>query len=255
MPPVAARSALARSSALARAWPWPSTIASSSLSPSALGPQRCSFSRGRSCGATVFIVHHTCYTARVMRRLYLLLGTCVLFAACSEPPQKEIDRAQGALDAARAAGADEYAADPFNAATTALRQSREAVEQRDYRLALSRALDASERAQEAAKQAADGKVRARAESEKAVNATTAALQQLENRVKAAGVARVAAQELASAARAVRDTGAVLQKARAELRAGNYLAVSKALQEPQARIAAEIRRVDDLVAGRAARRKK
>ena len=45
----------ARSPAPARG---PSTIATSSLSPSAAGPSRCSFSRGRSCGATVFIVHH-----------------------------------------------------------------------------------------------------------------------------------------------------------------------------------------------------
>ena len=30
-------------------------------------------------------------------------------AGCSEPPQKEIDRAQGAVDAARAAGAEQYA--------------------------------------------------------------------------------------------------------------------------------------------------
>ena len=31
--------------------------------------------------------------------------------ACASPPQREIDQAQGAIDAARAAGAERYAAD------------------------------------------------------------------------------------------------------------------------------------------------
>ena len=145
-----------------------------------------------------------------MRRLWVLLCTSFLFAACSEPPQKEIDRAQGALDAARAAGAEHYATEPFNAATTALQQSREAVDQRDYRLALSRALDASERAQEAAKQSADGKAHARSASEQAINATSVALQQLDGRLKAAA-GHVPANELAPATRAARDAAAALQK--------------------------------------------
>ena len=154
----------------------PSTIASSSLSPSAIGPSRCSFSRGRSCGATVFIVHHPCYTPGRCLRLAALLCALALCAACSEPPQKEIDRAQGSIDAARAAGAEQYAAAEIAAATTSLQQAHEAVDQRDYRLALSRAVDASEHAQEAAKEAADGKARARSEAESAIHSATAAIQ-------------------------------------------------------------------------------
>jgi len=190
-----------------------------------------------------------------MRRVSVLLSTAFLFAACSEPPQKEIDHAQGSLDAARAAGAEQYAAEPFNAATTALKQSREAVDQRDYRLALSRALDASERAQEAAKQSADGKARARTASEQAINQTSAALQVLDGRLKTAAAARIPPHDLAPATRAARDSAAALQKARADLRAGNYLEALAAVKEPQAQIAAEIRRVDDLIGARTARRKK
>ena len=89
-----------------------------------------------------------------MPRLSALLCTIIVRAralrGCSEPPQKEIDRAQQAIDTARAAGAEQYAPESFAAATTALQQSHEAVDQRDYRLALSRAVDASDRAQEAA---------------------------------------------------------------------------------------------------------
>jgi type II secretory pathway component PulM len=36
-----------------------------------------------------------------------ILCAVVLFAACSEPPQREINGAQAAIDAARAAGAEQ----------------------------------------------------------------------------------------------------------------------------------------------------
>ena len=75
--------------------------------------------------------------------LCAIISALVLSAACSAPPQKEIDRAQQAIDSARAAGADQYAPEAYAAATSALQQSHEAVDQRDYRLALSRAVDAS----------------------------------------------------------------------------------------------------------------
>src|SRR5262249_40902955 len=37
-------------------------------------------------------------------------------AACADPPEKEMQQAQGAIDAAKAAGADQYAHDEFTAA-------------------------------------------------------------------------------------------------------------------------------------------
>src|SRR4029078_2966791 len=98
-----------------------------------------------------------------LRRLLVSLacGARVAGAACGDPPEKEMQQAQGAIDAARAAGADRYAVEEYTAATEALKNARIAVEQRDYRLALNHALDSLERAQEAARQAADGKAAAR----------------------------------------------------------------------------------------------
>ena len=91
------------------------------------------------------------------RRLLLSLAVVAAMtgAACGDPPDKEMQQAQGAIDAARAAGADQYARDEFTAAEDALKRSHDAVAQRDYRLALNAALDARERAQTAAKEAAD----------------------------------------------------------------------------------------------------
>ena len=84
----------------------------------------------------------------------------------------------------------------FTAATSALQQSHEAVDQRDYRLALSRAVDAYERAQDAAKLAADGKAKVRSEAEMVVSAANAAALALDARLKAAEAAHMPARELA-----------------------------------------------------------
>jgi hypothetical protein len=187
-----------------------------------------------------------------MRRLFVLLCAALVCASCSEPPQKEIDRAQGAIDAARAAGADQYATEPFTAATTALQQSHEAVDQRDYRLALSRALDASERAQEAAKQSADGKAKARGDSEALINAVNIALQELDVRIKTAAAARISAHELTPPRRVAADATAALQKARTAVRAGSYIEAARDVKTSGEQLREQIRVVDDLIAGKAGR---
>ena len=137
-----------------------------------------------------------------MRRVAVRLCLLFLIAGCSEPPQKEIDRAQGAVDTARAAGAEQYAPAEFAEATTALQQAHDAVTQRDYRLALTRALDASQRAQESARLAADGQARARSDAEVAVHGMETALQQLETKLKVATTARTPEPELKSARQAL-----------------------------------------------------
>ncbi|HUF46985.1 MAG TPA: DUF4398 domain-containing protein, partial [Vicinamibacterales bacterium] len=117
----------------------------------------------------------------MMRHLLCLLCTVCLAVACSEPPNKELDRAQGAIDAARAAGAERYAPASFTAATGALAEAHDAVNQRNYRLALSLAVDAGERAKAAAREAADTRAAMIGELERTIAATTAALKELESR--------------------------------------------------------------------------
>jgi hypothetical protein len=187
-----------------------------------------------------------------MRRLAVALCALALCAACSEPPQKEIERAQGALDAARAAGADQYASQTFNAATAALQQAQAAVAQNDYRLALSHALDANERALEAAKEAANGKARVRSEAEAALTQVTASLQQLQTRLKAAEAARLPPAQLAPRRRAAADAQRVLQEARTNVTNGNYLAARDALKDLPARIGTEMSAIDEAIAARGAR---
>jgi methionyl-tRNA synthetase len=177
-----------------------------------------------------------------MRVLLVVLLALFVSTACSEPPQKELDRAQGAIDAARAAGAEQYAPQSFAAATSALKQAHDAVEQRDYRLALTRALDASDRANDAAKGAADGKARALSDAETAITAVAAALTRLQTRINA-DRPRVPKRALDAAVRAQKDAEVALQKARAALGSGNYLEAKETLKDVDSEITAQIRALD------------
>lgn len=160
------------------------------------------------------------------------LATLLAAVACAAPPQKEMDQAQGAIDAARAAGAAQYASEEFTAAETALRRSNEAVQQRDYRQALNQALDARERAQRAAREAGDKKALARGEAERALTALELALAAAQQRVQAAQTAQPGtprarrvpaplAAALAALTTAVTAADAALQEARSHMEAQRF----------------------------------
>ncbi len=123
--------------------------------------------------------------ARRLLRAHLAALFVFCVAGCAAPPQKEMDQAEGAIATARAAGAAQYAADEFAAAETALRRSHEAAGQRDYRQALNHALDARERAQVAARDAADRKALARGLAERAITSAELALALAQQRLGAA----------------------------------------------------------------------
>src|SRR5262252_10329615 len=116
-------------------------------------------------------------------------------AACGDPPDKEIQQAQGAIDAARAAGAEEYAHDELAAADKALKDATGAVSDRDYRLALNHALDAREHAQAAAKQTVDAKAVARADADRILREAARSLAEARARLKTAEGARVSPRTL------------------------------------------------------------
>jgi hypothetical protein len=167
------------------------------------------------------------YTERMSstRRLFLSLAVAAAMAgaACGDPPDKEMQQAQGAIDAARAAGADQYAREEFTAAEDALKKSHEAVEQRDYRQALNTALDARERAQAAAKESVNRKAIARADATKALADADAALHNSRAKLKAAEAAHLAPRTLAVGRKAIDNGENAVQEARTAFDKGDYLA--------------------------------
>jgi hypothetical protein len=189
-------------------------------------------------------------------RASLVLAAAIVAAlgtsACTEPPEREMNEAQGAIDAARAAGAAEYAADEFAAAVASLERSRTAVAERDYRQALNYALDARERAQAAARQAADGKARARTDADRLLRAAADALDRAQARLDAAVAARVPAPALAGPRQAIRGASNAIAAARAAFEKDDF-SPARALGDEVARLDRVIGEIDAVVAQRASRR--
>src|SRR5215468_11556303 len=104
------------------------------------------------------------------RRLVSAAIIASSIVACGgNPPDKEMQQAEAAVDAARATSADRYAKEDFTASTDALKNAHAAVDARDYRLALNYALEAKDRADTAARDAADRKATARSNADRALH--------------------------------------------------------------------------------------
>ena len=156
----------------------------------------------------------------------LVLLTFSSFACGGDPPDKEMQQAQNAIDQARAAGADRYAVEEYSAAVDALKNARAAVDQRDYRLALNDALDSKERAENSARLAVDGKAAAKSAADKALTAANAAVAAADAKVKAAA-AKAAPRVLAEARAALDQAQAHVQEARTAFTGGDYYAALSA----------------------------
>jgi hypothetical protein len=186
------------------------------------------------------------------------LGLVLVTGACAEPPSKELHEAQGAIDAARAAGAERYAAEELSAAVKALAQAQDAVAQRDHRLALNHALDSRERAQNAAREAAIGRAAARSHAERLLADVTAALATATTRLETAEAAKIPKQALQGPREQIASVQRALQEAGAALGREDYHAASKALEGHPETARAAAARVDEALAApppRPARRRR
>ena len=173
--------------------------------------------------------------------------------ACATPPTREMDQAQGAIDAARAAGADKFATEQYEAAVKALQSAQDAVGQRDYRLALNYALDSRDRAQRAAKEAASQHAVLRSAAERRLGEVTASLDRAAQRLKAAESARVPRRTIAAARTAIAAAEASLQKAGTSIQAGNYTVSQEQLAESAAKLQSAMAEIDTATKGRQRRR--
>ena len=166
----------------------------------------------------------------------------VLLAACGEPPNKELHQAQGAIDAARAAGAAIYAPEELKGAVDALTRAQEAVGQRDYRLALNHALDSRERAQAAAKRAADERAAARSDAERLLADAAAAISVASVRLRAAEDARMPAPSTATLRAAIETARKATDDAGNALAKEDYLGARQRLQGISRALAAAVESV-------------
>jgi hypothetical protein len=164
-------------------------------------------------------------------------------------------QAQGAIDAARAAGADKYAVSEYGAATQALTQANEAVTQRDYRLALSHALESREHAQNAAREAAETQARIRGEVERAMAETAGLLAQANLRLAAAEKARVSRTALREARQLLAQVNDDVQKASEALAKSDYAAAQPTLEGIKRRIQQAVTTLDAATTAQSQRRRR
>jgi Domain of unknown function (DUF4398) len=183
-----------------------------------------------------------------------VLAIIVLWA-CAEPPSKEMNQAQGAIDAAKAAGAEAFAPTELTAAVDALRHSEEAVTQRDYRLALNLALESRERAQAAAKTAVTARANARGEIEGQIGQATTLLSQARARLRDPDMARLPRRTLQDARAAVDAANKALQDARTALNNDDYVRAKQTMEGVTTRIQTAITAIDNASGTQPARRRR
>ena len=185
----------------------------------------------------------------------VIVAASLTLASCGDdPPDKEIQQAQAALDSAKAAGASEYAPAEFAGAEDALKRARDAVAERDYRLALTSAIDSRERAQSAAAQAAEQKATARTDAERLMASTLLALSQARAKLKAAESSRAPAKGVRAAQAALEQADTTVQEAGAAFQRGDYFVVRKTLDGLIARLSGISRDLEPPPAGSPRRRR-
>lgn len=153
-----------------------------------------------------------------LHRVVSAFVLALLAVSCESPPNKEMDQAQGAIDAARAAGAEQYAPKELTSAREALQHATEAVAARDYRLALNYALTSQEQAQNAARSAADSRAELRGDVERSMAEVKALLTDARARFDGPAGAQVprparrrAQQTIAQVENSLQETDAAVQK--------------------------------------------
>jgi len=180
--------------------------------------------------------------ARRFARQVAAVAVAASMIACAEPPTREINQAQGALDAARAAGAETYATPEFQAADAALRRAHAAVGERDYRQALGFALEAREQARTAAREAAAARARAAADVAQQIQTSARRLETATARLASPSATRDARTRLTPL---FADLATQLQEARSAVAAGDYARAAERVTRVETRL-------DELVPERAPR---
>jgi hypothetical protein len=157
-------------------------------------------------------------------------------AGCGDdPPTKELQQAQQAIDEARAAGAARYSTDEFNAAQDAIKRAQAAVVARDYRQALNDALDARDRAQTASKDTVDKKAKAKVDADRALHDAALTIVDARAKLRAAEASRRVPRLMVPLRRDIADAETHVQEARTAFDHGDYLDVIDSLNVPMRRL--------------------
>jgi len=181
---------------------------------------------------------------RRWRSVSAVLITSWLIAGCGDdPPNKEIQQAQQAIETARTAGAERYAADEFKSAEDALQRSEAAVAGRDYRQALNDALDARDKAQTAGRDAAERKSTMKTDVDRSLHDVALAIVDARAKLRAAENARRPVRLLVPVRRSIADAETQVQDARSAFDHGDYLNAQSLLMVSRTKLDDSVRNLE------------
>src|SRR5262249_39787948 len=144
------------------------------------------------------------------------VAVALIASGCGTPADNDLQQAQGAIDAAFAVAAYSYASDEFTAANDALKKAIDALNDHDYPLASTKAVEARAPAEMAAKQAVNVKAAAHASAERALGDAGQALGEARARLTTAEGAGVSGGRLNEARQVIAEGDIAIQTARAAL---------------------------------------
>ena len=185
-------------------------------------------------------------------RLSLYLAIVLITAAglaCSAPPEKERLQAAGAIADARRAGAATYAPASLAAAEALMEKYETAVAARDYRLALSSALEATDTAVSAIKQTATEEARASAAAQAIVIEVETLIRTATARLASGATPRLPASQAERLRASVDTATTTLQEARTAIDVKDYPAAISSLSPVVERLARELTPSGSAPAGR------
>jgi DNA repair exonuclease SbcCD ATPase subunit len=151
----------------------------------------------------------------------LILGFTLAVAGCAKPPQLELDAANAALAAAKAAEADVYAPDTFRSASTAMNEANAKVETKDYEGAKASAIQAKETADRAKSEADTNKQQTRDEAQAVINRVSPGLDDARTSLSSAPSGKGADEDLAQLSADLGQAEANLNDARSNLSSGKF----------------------------------
>jgi HEPN domain-containing protein len=167
-----------------------------------------------------------------MRRLFAVLLPFA-FAACDQPPNKEITAAEAQIEQARQAGAERFVPDRWREAQAALATARAKVQAKDYRAALSAANDAAEKGRLATQGVATAKAHAVRAAELAQREIGIFLEEIDQARQEAVVAKIPDEAFLEVEPRLTEIREGLQRVADTLAKGDVLEAQKAAAELRA----------------------
>ena len=158
---------------------------------------------------------------RSLFRVGALVAALVAVVSCGSPPQAELDAAQAALDSARQAGAETYAADAYNRAKNTLADANAKVEASDYEAAKTAAVSAKGQADQAKSLAESNKARIRDEAQAIVSRVSNAIGDARSAVDGAPRGKGADGDLDQLRADLGQAEASISSARSSLSSGSF----------------------------------